>query len=131
MMTDPIADLLTRIRNAQTVRHPQVSIPHSCLKESILKVLKQEGLIQEVECVGQNSRKQLVVQLKYTHSGEGVIEELQRVSTPGRRVYLGYTELKPIRNGLGFSILSTSRGIVTDSMARQQKLGGEVLIRVW
>src|SRR3989338_3540977 len=125
MMTDPIADLLTRLRNAQTVKLPLVTIPYSKMKEAILKILRQEGFVTDFETVGEGIRKQLAVTLKYTDQGSGVIETMRRVSRPGRRVYLGSDAMKPVRNGLGLAIVSTSKGVMTDQKARSQKLGGE------
>ena len=131
MMTDPIADLLTRLRNAQTVKHPLVTIPYSKMKEAILKILRQEGFVTDFETVGEGIRKQLAVTLKYTDQGSGVIETMLRVSRPGRRVYLGSDAMKPVRNGLGLAIVSTSKGVMTDQKARSQKLGGEILLNIW
>jgi len=131
MMTDPIADLLTRLRNAQTVKHPLVTIPYSKMKEAILKILRQEGFVTDFETVGEGIRKQLAVTLKYTDQGSGVIETMRRVSRPGRRVYLGSDAMKPVRNGLGLAIVSTSKGVMTDQKARSQKLGGEILLNIW
>ena len=130
MMTDPIADMLTRIRNAVSVERPNVVMPISKVKTGVAEVLKREGFIwdwaaEEAEPVGQ-----LRINLKYGPSGEHVIRHLKRVSKPGCRVYSRAKDLPPILNGLGISILSTSRGVMSDREARAQKVGGEVLCEV-
>ncbi|MBI4125190.1 MAG: 30S ribosomal protein S8 [Deltaproteobacteria bacterium] len=131
MMTDPLSDLLTRIRNALMMRHEQVTIPHSKLKESVGKILSAEGYISGLEVVGKGTQKALVLQLKYLPDGAGAITNLSRVSRLSRRVYLSYKDLKPFRGGLGTQILSTSKGILTDGEARKQKVGGEILLELW
>ena len=131
MMTDPIADMLTRIRNAVRVERPQVELPLSKVKRGLADVLKREGYIWDWEEVAAAPVNQLRLHLKYGPNGERVIRHLRRVSKPGRRVYSGATKLKPILGGLGISILSTSRGVISDREARQRKLGGEVLCEVW
>lgn len=128
-MTDPIADMLTRIRNAAHAALPTVDMPHSRLKAEIAGILKQEGYIQEFAAEG-DKVKRLKLKLKY-EGRRGVIEGLQRVSKPGRRCYVGATEIPRVRGGLGVAILSTSRGIMTGAEARKQKLGGEVLCYIW
>ena len=133
MMTDPIADMLTRIRNAVRIERPQVTMPVSKVKRGVAEVLKREGYIwdwseQEEE---QRPGKQLTIELKYGPNGERVIQHIKRVSKPGRRVYSRATRLKPILNGLGISIISTSRGVISDREARQRNLGGEVLCEIW
>jgi small subunit ribosomal protein S8 len=133
MMTDPIADMLTRIRNAVRIEHPQVNMPLSKVKRGLAEVLKREGYIwdwQEQEEDGTPS-KQLSIQLKYGPNGERVIRHIRRVSKPGRRIYSRADSLRPVLNGLGISIISTSRGVISDREARQRKLGGEVLCEVW
>ena len=133
MMTDPIADMLTRIRNAVRIERPQVAMPVSKVKRGVAEVLKREGYIwdwsehDESELPG----KQLLIELKYGPNGERVIQHIKRVSRPGRRVYSRAARLKPILNGLGISIISTSRGVISDREARQRNLGGEVLCEVW
>jgi small subunit ribosomal protein S8 len=133
MMTDPIADMLTRIRNAVRVERPFVEMPLSKVKRGVAEVLKREGYIwdwREEQPEGQPV-KQLAIDLKYGPNGERVIRHIKRVSKPGRRVYSRATELRPILNGLGISIISTSRGVISDREARQKKLGGEVLCELW
>ena len=130
-MSDPVGDMLTRIRNAQRARHSVCVAPASKLRENVLGVLKREGFIRgyaEVEF--KSGLKELEIELKY-HEGEPVIRELKRVSTPGRRVYSAVSELKPHRQGLGVSILSTPKGLMTDNSAREQNVGGEVLCQVF
>jgi small subunit ribosomal protein S8 len=131
MMTDPIADMLTRIRNAVRVEKPNVDLPLSKVKRGLAEVLKREGYIWDWEEVPEKPASQLRLHLKYGPNGERVIRRIRRVSKPGRRVYSGATGLKPILGGLGISIISTSRGVISDREARQRKLGGEVLCEVW
>lgn len=131
MMTDPIADMLTRIRNAVRVERPHVDMPLSKVKRGLAEVLKREGYIWDWEEVEQSPSSQLRVHLKYGPNGERVIRRIRRISKPGRRVYSGATELKPVLGGLGIRVLSTSRGVVSDREARARKLGGEVLCEVW
>ncbi len=133
MMTDPIADMLTRIRNAVSVERPSVEMPVSKVKKGVAEVLKREGYIWGWEEVKEEDEKfpKLRIELKYGPSGEQVIQRIKRVSKPGCRVYSGSRELRPILNGLGISILSTSQGVMSDREARQQKVGGEVLCEVW
>jgi small subunit ribosomal protein S8 len=131
MMTDPIADMLTRIRNAVRVERPHVDMPVSKVKRGLAEVLKREGYIWDWEEVQAEPGNQLRVHLKYGPNGERVIRRIRRVSKPGRRVYSGATDLKPILGGLGISVLSTSRGVISDREARQRKLGGEVLCEIW
>ena len=131
MMTDPIADMLTRIRNAVRVERPNVSIPTSKVKRGLAEVLKREGYIWGWEEVESQPVRHLRIELKYGPNGERIIRHLKRVSTPGRRVYSGAAELKPVLNGLGISIISTSRGVISDREARQRNLGGEVLCELW
>lgn len=131
VVTDPIADLLTRIRNANLIKHQTVQIPHSLLKAEILAVLKKEGYIGEVTTLQTGLKKTLVVQLKYTDSRERVINGLKRISKPGLRVYASVNELPKVIGGLGIAIISTSQGIKTDKEARLANIGGEVLAYVW
>ena len=131
MMTDPIADMLTRIRNAVRVERPNVDLPLSKVKRGLADVLKREGYIWDWEEVAADPAGQLRLHLKYGPNGERVIRHIRRVSKPGRRVYSGATKLKPVLNGLGIFILSTSRGVISDREARQRHLGGEVLCEIW
>jgi small subunit ribosomal protein S8 len=131
MMTDPIADMLTRIRNAVRVERPHVDLPLSKVKRGLAEVLKREGYIWDWEEVPAEPARQLRLHLKYGPNGERLIRRIRRVSKPGRRVYSGATELKPILGGLGISVISTSRGVISDREARQRKLGGEVLCEIW
>ena len=133
MMTDPIADMLTCIRNAVRIERPRVEMPLSKVKCGLAEVLKREGYIwdwREEHEDGAPS-KQLSIELKYGPNGERVIRHIRRISKPGRRVYSPATALKPILNGLGISIISTRRGVISDREARQRNLGGEVLCEVW
>ena len=125
-MSDPIADMLTRIRNAQMVGHAEVAMPASRLKASIAEVLKQEGYIEDFALRDSGVRKELRIGLKY-YAGRPVIERLERVSKPGLRIYKGRDDIPRVMNGLGVAILSTSRGVMTDRKARADGVGGEVL----
>ena len=125
-MSDPIADMLTRIRNAQLVGHTEVAMPASRLKASIAKVLKDEGYIEDFALRENGAMKELRIGLKY-YAGRPVIERLERVSKPGLRVYRGHDDIPRVMNGLGVAILSTSRGVMTDRKARADGVGGEVL----
>ena len=127
---DPISDLITRIRNAQMRAKSKVSTPGSKMRASVLEVLKSEGYIRGYAEVEFKGHKELEIELKY-HEGEPVIRELKRVSTPGRRVYSSVDDLKPHRQGLGISILSTPQGVMTDSSAKEKNVGGEVLCQVF
>ncbi|GBD34644.1 30S ribosomal protein S8 [bacterium HR35] len=129
-MTDPIADFLTRIRNGLRVKKKKTSAPYSKLKLAICKILKEKELINDFKIQENEGKKTLIVFLKYDENGEPLIEDIKRISKPGRRVYLGYRELKPVRGGFGFRIISTSRGIMTDVEARKRKLGGEVICEI-
>jgi len=131
MLSDPIADMLTRIRNAGRAKFNSVDIPGSNLKVELAKVLKDEGYIRNYKFVKDNKQGVLRVYLKFGPENQHVIYELERVSKPSRRVYVKSTELKPVLNGTGVAILSTSKGIMTDKEARTQNVGGEVLCRVW
>ena len=131
MMTDPIADMLTRIRNAVRVERPNVDMPLSQVKRGLAEVLKREGYIWDWQEVEEQPVNQLRIELKYGPNGERVIQKIRRISKPGCRVYSKARDLKPVLNGLGIKILSTSRGLVSDREARQRKLGGEVLCEIW
>lgn len=129
-MTDPIADMIARLRNAQAQRHASVRVPASKLKAAVLEVLKSEGYISDVaQDVATNGLKTLVVTLKY-HQGQPVMTWVKRISKPGKREYSAAQEAPMVSNGLGVSILSTSKGIMTDTQARAQNVGGEVLCQV-
>jgi small subunit ribosomal protein S8 len=131
MMTDPIADMLTRIRNAVRIERPTVEMPLSKVKRGVAEVLKREGFIWDWREVEGHPVPQLQLELKYGPNGERLIRHIKRVSSPGRRVYSRSARLKPVLGGLGISILSTSSGVVSDREARQRKLGGEVLCELW
>ena len=131
VMTDPIADFLTRIRNALAQNHATVSAPSSNMKVAIANILKSEGFIKGFDVVEDNKQNVITVQLKYGRNNEKVITGLKRISKPGLRVYAKSTEVPKVLNGLGIAIVSTSNGLVTDKQARQQGLGGEVLAYVW
>ena len=131
VMTDPIADLLTRIRNANHMRHETVEIPASKVKAAILDVLKEEGFIVDYKLVNAGVANNLVVKLKYTDTNERVIKGLKRLSKPGLRVYAKVEELPRVLNGLGVAIISTSNGVMTDKAARLANIGGEVLAYIW
>ena len=133
-MTDPITDMLTRMRNALERQQPSVAMPHSKLKVSIAEVLKNEGYIENYEIVTQEKFPTLVIRLRYVggrRDRRSVINGLKRVSSPGRRIYVGKKEIPWVLSGLGVSILTTSRGVMTDQKARQLGLGGELLCKVW
>ncbi|MBN1908545.1 MAG: 30S ribosomal protein S8 [Pirellulales bacterium] len=131
MMTDPIADMLTRIRNAVRVEKPHVDLPMSKVKRGLAEVLKREGYIWDWEELAGKPSDHLRLHLKYGPNGERVIQHVRRVSRPGRRVYSGAAKLKPVLGGLGITVISTSRGVISDREARQRKLGGEVLCEIW
>ena len=131
MMTDPIADMLTRIRNAVRVERAHVEMPLSKVKRGLAEVLKREGYIWDWSEVEAQPAPKLRLELKYGPNGERLIRHIKRVSKPGLRVYKGATDLRPVLNGLGISIISTSRGVISDREARQRKLGGEVLCELW
>ena len=131
MMTDPVADMLTRIRNAVRVERPHVEMPVSKVKRGLADVLKREGYIWDWQEVDAQPVSHLRLELKYGPNGERVIQRIRRVSKPGRRVYRKARDLKPVLNGLGIKIISTSRGVVSDREARQRNLGGEVLCEIY
>ena len=131
-MTDPIADMLTRIRNACGSKHRRVDMPASKIKTEIARVLKENNFIQDYQTLtADGGRAVLRLRLKYAQNGQPVIRALQRVSTPGLRKYVGVSEIPRVRNGLGVAILSTSQGLMTDRQARQARTGGELLALVW
>lgn len=128
-MQDPVADMLTCIRNAQMMGHKSVSTPYSRFKCDILEVLKQEGFVENAEVIEADKKKNIQVKLKY-YQGKPVIEKIQRVSRPALRIYRGHKELPLVRGGLGIAIISTPKGVMADKTARTQQLGGEVLCTV-
>ena len=131
MMTDPVGDMLARIRNAGGARHAQMSCPSSKLKLAIATVLSTEGFIGAVSTDGDEKRRTLTIDLRYQDDGSMMIEGMRRVSKPGRRVYVGADEVKQVRAGLGMAVLSTSKGLLCDRDARAAQVGGEVLCEVW
>lgn len=130
-MHDPISDMLIRIKNAQAVRKDAVDFPHSKIKAEILGVLEGSGFIGAAQKKGKKQKKFLSVALLYGKDGRGRVNGVERVSKPSRRVYAGYDELRPVRQGVGLAIISTSKGIMTGKEARKQKIGGEVLFKIW
>ena len=130
-MTDPIADMLTRIRNALRVQHESVDIPASKLKLRIAEILKLEGYINSFQVISEGSKKTIRIFLKYDEKGKPVIEGLKRVSKPSRRVYAGYEEIPKVLNGYGINIISTSKGVITDREARRKRVGGEIICSIW
>lgn len=129
-MTDPIADLLNRIRNAQAVSHPTVDIPFSKIKYEIVQILAKEGFIEKFEKKGKKAKRFIRVTLKYTGK-TAAISGLKRISKAGQRIYLSYKKIKKVRGGYGIAIVSTSVGLMTDKETRKQKLGGEVICKIW
>lgn len=131
-MTDPVADLLSRIRTAHLAKHDRLDVPSSRLKAEICKLLHEQGFIENVKAIEDDPVKPLLrIYLKYTDAGAPMIRHIKRISKPGRRVYRGADELKPVLNGLGVGIVSTSKGLLTDKEARRQRVGGEILCEVW
>ena len=132
-MTDPIADMLTRIRNASSARHQKVAVPWSRLKESIVKVLIAEGYLKDKKKVNAavGWGEELIIQLKFDRENRPIIGGMKRVSTPGRRVYVGANDAIPVRKGLGINVLSTPKGILVDREAQRAKVGGELICSVW
>ena len=131
VVTDTIADMLTRIRNANAMRYTDVSVPASNLKIELARILKEEGFIEDYKVVKDNVQGTIELTLKYGEKKERVITGLKRISKPGLRVYAKSNEIPKVLNGLGIAIISTSKGIMTDKEARKQKLGGEVLAYLW
>ena len=130
-MTDPVADMLTRIRNATTVRHDRTDVPASKMKLEIAKILKQEGFIRTFKLLEEGPQGLIRIYLKYADDGEPAIHGMRRVSRPGRRVYRGAGELPKVQSGLGVAVVSTNRGVLTDEQARSLRVGGEVLCEIW
>lgn len=131
VVTDTIADMLTRIRNANQMRYEEVQVPASNIKVEIARILKEEGFINDYKIVKDDAQGTIVLTLKYTAKKERVITGLKRISKPGLRVYAKNTEVPKVLNGLGIAIISTSKGIMTDKEARKQNIGGEVLAYIW
>ncbi len=130
-MTDPIADMLTRIRNAYGAKHQKVDVPLSNLKLEIARILKDEGFINNYKIIGESARRNIRIYLRYGPKGEQVLSKLERVSRPGCRVYVNSTSIPKVLGGMGINIVSTSRGLMTDQRARREKVGGELLCRVY
>lgn len=131
MMTDPIADMLIRIKNALMARHKSVIVPASKIKLEIARILKEEGYIEDFKYVKEEPQAKIEITLKYDENKRPVIAGLKRVSKPGRRIYRGYRDLPKVLDGFGIAIISTSQGIMTDHEARKRKIGGEVLCEIW
>ena len=130
-MTDPIADMLTRIRNANVVKHETVDVPASNIKKELARILLEEGFVRGYDVIEDGKQGIIRIQLKYGQTGERVISGLKRISKPGMRVYAAKHEVPRVLNGLGISIISTSKGILTDKQARKENVGGEVICYVW
>lgn len=130
MMTDPIADMLSRLRNAALANQDRTEIPHSNLKAHIVELLKSEGYVSDFR-IDEEGHKKITVFLKYGKGRVSALKGIKRSSRPGRRLYVGHEDIPRVLNGLGIAILSTSRGLMTDKQAREQKVGGEVLCEVW
>ena len=130
-MTDPIADMLTRIRYANTVKHETVDVPASNIKKEIVRILLEEGFVRGYDVIEDEKQGIIRIQLKYGQSGERVIQGIKRISKPGMRVYTNAYEVPKVLNGLGIALISTSKGIMTDKKAREAGLGGEVIAYVW
>ena len=131
MYTDPIADMLTRIRNATVSRKDELVLPYSKFKANLAKVLEREGFISGIQETGDNTEKVLKINLKYSQDGGSVISGIKRVSKPGQRIYLPVEKLPRTNSGFGVTVVSTSKGLLTDKEARKQRLGGEVVCQVW
>ena len=131
MVTDPIADMLTRIRNANQMRYKEVEVPASKIKNEIARILKEEGFINDYKIDSDNAQGTIILTLKYTDKKVSVITGLKRISKPGLRVYAKSDEIPKVLNGLGIAIISTSKGIMTDKEARKENIGGEVLAYIW
>ena len=131
MMSDPISEMLARIRNANLRQHPSLLVTYSKMKEGILKLLVEEGFLEKVETEGEGVEKKLKVFLKYSHRGVPLIRSIKRISKPGLRVRKGYKELKPVLNSQGTLVVSTSSGIFSDAECRQRKVGGEILLEIY
>lgn len=130
-MTDPIADMLTRVRNAYAAKHQKVDVPISNIKLEIARILKEEGFINNYKVIGEGPRRNIRVYLRYGPRGEMVMSKVERVSKPGCRVYVNSTSIPKVLAGMGINIISTSRGVMTDRRARREKVGGEILCRIY
>ena len=131
MTSDPIADMLTRVRNALAARHPKVDVPASKLKTEIARILKEEGYITNYKVAEEGAKKTIKIYLKYGNDSRPVISEIERVSRPGCRVYVGQQNIPRVLGGLGINILTTPRGVMTGRAAHREKVGGEILCRIW
>ncbi len=131
MTSDPIADMLTRVRNAMVARHPKVDVPASKLKTEIARILKEEGYIANFKVAEEGVKKVIKIYLKYSGDNSPVITKIERVSRPGSRTYAGKDEIPQVQGGLGISILTTAQGVMTGRTARKQGVGGEILCRIW
>jgi small subunit ribosomal protein S8 len=131
MMTDPVADMLTRIRNGLNAKMEQVVVPASILKERIARIMKDEGFLNDVEVMGEGKKKSIVIKLKYTAGKKSVVSEISKISKLGRRVYLTHNEIRPVKRGRGIAILSTSKGVMKDTDAKKNGVGGELLCQIW
>ncbi len=130
-MTDPIADMLTRVRNALEARHPKVDVPASKLKAEIARILKEEGYIVNFKVADEEGKRTIKIYLKYSDNNQPVISKIERVSRPGRRVYVGQREIPRVLGGMGINILTTPRGVMTGRDAHKERVGGEILCEVW
>ena len=131
MTSDPVADMLTRVRNAITARHPKVDVPASKLKAEIARILKEEGYISNFKVAEEGVKRVIKIYLKYGPNNSPVITKIERVSRPGCRVYVGQNDIPRVQGGLGINILTTARGVMTGKHARQEGVGGELLCRIW
>ena len=131
VLSDPISDFLTRVKNAGTARNEGFTAPYSAIKAEIARILQAEGYIWSYEIVGEGKDKAIKVKSKFTNEGKSIITDVKRVSKPGRRVYVPSAEIPTVMNGLGISIVSTSRGMMTGAQARKQQIGGELIALVW
>jgi len=131
MTSDPIADMLTRVRNALAARHPKVDVPASKLKTEIARIMKEEGYITNYKVAEEGAKKTIKIYLKYGNDSRPVISEIERVSRPGCRVYVGQQNIPRVLGGLGINILTTPRGVMTGRTAHREKVGGEILCRIW
>ena len=131
MTSDPIADMLTRVRNALAARHPKVDVPASKLKAEIARIMKEEGYITNYKVAEEGAKKTIKIYLKYGNDSRPVISEIERVSRPGCRVYVGQQNIPRVLGGLGINILTTPRGVMTGRAAHREKVGGEILCRIW
>ena len=131
MMTDPIADFLTRVRNSSNSRHRRAVMPSSKTKVALARILAEEGLISGYSVTGDETKPNLIVGMKYTGKGQPVLTGLERVSRPGRRTYTGYRNIPLVRSGLGINIISTPNGVMSGSQARRERVGGEIMCNVW